>query len=480
MVQPTIAAPLWPDLPPLLQHLQSLLVVHRPAFHQDRPADRAEALLYGQLFAFGRHTITQTLLALGLTDADWSAFYRLFSTPRLDYETLSSGLLRETLRGNDPAQPYVAVVDGTQVPRSSRTMPGTSWLHAPRTPAFKRGIHRAQRYLHLAHLLPVEQGYSRAIPLRWDPAFPEKAVPGAATPCKEWAAGLEALHWLRAELDAAGRVDQRLLVLGDGAYSNHHVWAGLPERTTLLSRCARNRALYALPEPPTGRGRPRRYGRRARPPHGWFAEQRGWSRTTVAVRGRQIPLTYRVEGPYLVRGAPDQPLFLLVVHGVRGRREARRHRRQREPQFFLVSAVAEDGRWRLPFAAPFLLAWAWQRWEVEVAHREVKSGWGLGEQQCWSRTGTVRSVQWQAWAYGVLVLTGYRTWGLCGHPTGPPGRWWGGARRWSFNTLWRGLRAALWGAPEFRALWTGPEATWDKKEGRLAGLHNAVAGSVRI
>ena len=39
------------------------------------------------------------------------------------------------------------------------------------------GIHRAQRFMHLAELLaPNEEGYSPALPLRWEPAFTEKAV----------------------------------------------------------------------------------------------------------------------------------------------------------------------------------------------------------------------------------------------------------------------------------------------------------------
>jgi hypothetical protein len=477
VVQPTTTCA---TLPPLLHHLQTLLAAHRPAFRQDRTLTRSVALLFGHLFAFGRHTITQSLLSLGLTDADWSAFYRLFSLPRFDADRLRRQLLQETLAHSDPAQPYVVVVDGVQVPRSSRTMPGTSWLKAPRTPVFKPGIHRAQRFLHLAYLLPREQGYSRAVPLAWDPAFPEKAVPGAAAPRKEWEAGLGAVQRCRVELDAAGRGDQRLLALGDSTFDTRGMWAGLPERTTLLTRCARNRALYHLPPPTTGRGRPRVYGDRARRPHEWLGEREGWQQTIVPVRGRQIPLTYRVEGPYVVRGAPQPPLFLLVVHGVAQRRAERRRWRQREPQYFLVAAEHREGAWVLPYAAPELLAWAWQRWEVEVAHREVKGQWGLGEPQCWSAQGTVRSVQWQAWAYGVLVLAGYRTWGLCGHPTGPPGRWWRGARRWSFNTLWRALRAALWGTTEFRAVWAGSAPTWEKLETRLTGLHNAVAGSVRL
>lgn len=65
------------------------------------------------------------------------------------------------------AEPYVAVVDGVQVPCSSHKMPGTSWLKSPRTPPFSPGPHRAQRFLHLAALLPRNtEGYTRALPLR--------------------------------------------------------------------------------------------------------------------------------------------------------------------------------------------------------------------------------------------------------------------------------------------------------------------------
>jgi len=91
----------------------------------------------------------------------------------------------------------------------------------------------------------------------------------------------------------------------------------------------------------------------------------GWRRTTITVRGWDIPLTYRVEGPFVRERAADRPLFLLVVRGLA---QAQRHRRRRrEPAFYLVNAaLREDGTWALPLPAEELLAWAWQRWEVEV------------------------------------------------------------------------------------------------------------------
>jgi hypothetical protein len=464
---------------PLLGALQTLLAAHRPAFRQDRPFARSTALVFASLFAFARHTVTQLLVALGQTDHDWSAWYRLFSVPRLDYAQLTRCYLRQTLEEIGPDGPYVTLVDGVQLPRHSRTLPGTTWLRHPRTPPFLPGIHRAQRFVHLAALLPPEQGYSRALPLRFEPAFPEKAVRREVLPAqREWDAGRTALTWLRTELDAAGRQEQQLLAVGDGSYETATLWTSLPQRTVLLARTARNRALFALPVPePTRRGAPRKYGERARTPAAWLHERSGWQQTTLLVRGRTITTRYRVEGPFVVRKGASQPVFLVVVPGIA--RQTRRHRRQRDPHFWLVNAVKRGEEWVLPLPAPELVAWAWQRWEIEVSHREMKTTLGVGEMQCWSVTAAVGAVQWQVWSYAVLVLAGYRAWGLVRQPLRPPGRWWTGAPRWSLGTLWRGYRQELWGRPEFRALWTGTGGILAENGLWMSALINAIHGASR-
>jgi hypothetical protein len=219
MAQRSSPNPAQLEQPPLLAALVALLVAHRPAFGQERVYQCSVALVFASLFAFARHTVTQLLCTLGLTGTDWSAWYRLFSTPRVDYDRLCAQFVRETLAQIPPGGPYVMVVDGVQLPRSSRRMPGTSWLKAPRTPPWKPGIHRAQRFLHLAALLPrTRTGYRRPLPLHWAPAFPVKAVPSRTPPRREWEAVREELAWLRRQLDAAGWAAQRLLVLGDGGY----------------------------------------------------------------------------------------------------------------------------------------------------------------------------------------------------------------------------------------------------------------------
>jgi hypothetical protein len=135
----------------------------------------------------------------------------------------------------------------------------------------------------------------------------------------------------------------------------------------------------------------------------------------------------------------------------------------------------------MPHTPEELLSLAWQGWEVEVCHREMKSGFGLGEAQCWAARSAVLSVRWGAWSYGVMVLAGFRTWGLGAGPASlrAAGRWWGEAKRWSMGTLWRGYRSEVWGAGEFRPVLLPSQEGWPKKEVLLAGMGNSVAGSLR-
>ena len=96
------------------------------------------------------------------------------------------GQPQESLEHVGVDEPYCAAIDGTALHRSSLKMPGTSWLRDARFSAFRAGIHRAQRFLHGAWLTPLEAGYSRAIPLRFLPAFPPKAISADVPARREW------------------------------------------------------------------------------------------------------------------------------------------------------------------------------------------------------------------------------------------------------------------------------------------------------
>ena len=465
----------------LIKHLFELLQAHRPIFKQERIYQRVVALVLAEIFVFARHTVTQMLMSLGMVEQDWSAWYRLFSARRFVYDKACEVLFGETLKHVSEDDVYVVGVDGTQTPRSSRKLEGSGWLRNLRTPPFMTGIHAAQRWSNGSWLVPAEKGYSRAVPLRWMPAFTEKSQPKAHEPRKEWQAALDFVIWLREQLARCGRIKQQVLMVGDGSYDNINLWHNLPEGVVLMARSAKNRVLYALPKPSSGRGRKPLYGERVlKPQERWGGDEgrKGWRALDLEVRGRTRHLQCKVSEPVMRRGAPDCVMFLIVVRGKKRKNKYGKFYR-REPLPFLVNAVQNDaGAWVLPLPIETLLFWAWQRWELEVCHREIKANFGLDNKQCFNPHSAVLSVQWSAWVYSLLLLAGYRTWGLCGAPDVPT-RWWRGSQRWSLNTLWRAYRSELWQHEQFHPLCTPTSRDWGEKELLLMALRNAVLASAR-
>jgi len=449
----------------LIKNLMTLLQAHRPAFKQERIFMRAVGLVLGEIMTFTRHTVTQVIVAMGLAGEPHNAWYRLLNGKRFDEAAVAERLLGETLAHVEPDEIYVVGGDGTQVARDSQKMEGSGWLKCPRNPPFKRGIHRAQRFFHGAWLMPPEEGYSRALPLRMLPAFNEKAVRKDHEAVSEGQAGQVFLTWVREQLNKAGRARPQVLGLFDGSYDTLAWWKGLPAGVVTLVRTAKNRDLRELY---TGPDRRRRYGAKALMPGEWLHVRAGWKTTHLRVRQRTRRMVYRVEGPYLRYGAAHTPLFLIVVRGERYRNG--QQVRYRKYAYYLVNArQAADGSWQLPLPVEDLLFWAWQRWELEVTHREMKTDFGVGDKQCWKPYSTVASVQWGVWAYAVLILAGYRTFGLCGAPPLTTA-WWSGARRWSWPRLFTLFRAALLADVKYTPCWPAIPTNWGHKIDTLRDL----------
>ena len=179
---------------PVLAALLPLLVALATTARQQRTQERLLTLCLGYVQTLGRHTLTGVLRSLGRDRLDWSAAYRLFARARFDLNGGRQVLLAAILTTLAPIDPVVVVLDGTQLARTSPRVPGVGWLRSPRTPVWRPGIHRAQRWVGLSALLPRSaDGASRAIPLWFAPAPSPRARawPGHP-PQTEWEAGLTA------------------------------------------------------------------------------------------------------------------------------------------------------------------------------------------------------------------------------------------------------------------------------------------------
>jgi hypothetical protein len=475
--------PTTPASSSFLSSLVALLWAAAPATRQRRTHTRLAVLTVGNLLTLGRHTLSQVIVTVGAGRQEWSPWYRLFSRERVRTSVLQRQVLTALLGQMGPTDPLVVVVDATQLPRWSRRMPGVGWAKAIRSPHWKPGIHLAQRLELLSGLLPCSaQGDTRALPITDTWVRPASSRPLGTVPQQtEVEAGLCLLRWLSHMLTLAvpGERQRRVLVLADGAYSVAPMLAHLPQRCWLLARCAKNRALFALPEPEAPRrGRRRCYGAQGATPQQTLHTTTGWQAISVLVRGRTRPLTVHVSGPWVVRKAPGHPVFLIVVKGID--QGSGSTRRQRDPQYFLVSAHRDaDGAWVLPLPLATLLGWAWQRWEVEVMHRELKSGFGLGQGQAWTGGGVQGTTRWVLWSYALVVLTAYQHWGHTTPDGGVVGRW-HHPRRWSIGRAVQQVRAELWELPDFSPRWTASPDAWAEMAAWWSTQTSAVLGQRRL
>lgn len=463
----------------MLTELFKIIDGHRSVFKQERTFQRVVLMCIGMMCALAAHTVTQGIAAIGCGGQSWSAWYRLFGGKRFSEAALSKKLFEQVLESAPQEGLFVIGNDATHVQRSSKTMPGTGWARAAGTAVFMRGLARAQRFVTCAWFPPIVEGFTRAIPLRFLPAPTPKAVKSAVEPQREWQVAASFQAWVREELDAAGRLSQWILSIGDGSYDVSALWVNLPERVVMLVRSAKNRVLYELPGKYIGRGRKRIYGVRAPVPSAHVHVRGGWKHTTLNIRGRMIMLRWKLRGCYLRQGAPNQPVFLLVLGGAAwtsGKRIRKQH--AREPVYYLFNAIKVADCWQPPLGVELLIQWAWQRWELEVTHRDMKAGFGVGDMQCWGMASTFLATQWCAWLYSVMLLAGYRAWGWA-VPVARTFSWSRRAQRWSFNTLWRSLRAELWGLPEFQALSPQSSSTGTNLRSRLAFLSNAALACAR-
>jgi len=451
----------------LVKEMLQLMEASRAGFGQGRVYLRAVLMAWAEVLSFGGHQVTELLRSVGLVEEDWTAWYRLLQKPsRMQEERLGQALVGQTWEQRGKEGLYVVGIDSTSVARNSHMMEGTSWHKCPRNPPWRVGIHRAQRFLNLSWLAPLEQGYSRAIPLRWLPCFPEKAVRQTHQAQVEQKTGASALHWVRNAVDEHNPQTQ-VLCLADGSYDRPDFWTALPPRTVALVRTAKNRVLKHLPPAYCGRGRRRKYGERAPAPQDYLRQSVGWQTVHVMVRGHERRMVVRLEGPFLRDTMPQTPLMLICVRGQVWSGRGRKPRR--DPVFYLVNAVWRAGRWQLALALNTLLAWAWQRWELEVVHREVKSGFGLGDKQCFNPHAAVTSVQWSAWVYSLLTLTTYRRLGaatLVQRPTA----WQRHPRRWTLHTVLDAFRHELTTHPDFSWLRSSSRSIWQKFEAALLDL----------
>jgi len=390
-------------------------------FAQKRVQIRAGELMLGLLCAMGRRTISRSICALGRQDKDWSADYKLYSRSPWETQRLFDPVIKEY--GKRYRQgPIVIALDDTKLSKTGRKIQSAFWQKDPLSPPFHVNLMYGLRFMQASLIFPHyrEGDYSaRAFPVRFVecPAVRKpgrkateeqirayrKAVRQNALPAQ----GLRVVEEFRTSLDRLGQWQRRILFAVDGSLCNRTFFKAHLDRVDLVARCRKD-ARLCFPAPP---GTRRKYGvNRFTPEQVRKDESIGWNLAAIHFGGAWRSIRYKeIKGVLWQRGAGPRGLRLLVVAPQPYKVSPGSRTNYRQPAYLLGTDLESP-------AATVLQAY-FDRWQIEVNHREEKDTLGVGQAQVRSEQSVPRHPAFAVAAYSLLLLAGLKSFGP-GRPEG--------------------------------------------------------------
>lgn len=392
----------------LLDAFVSIVAPWRGVFPQQRTYRRAVRQSLGSLVCLGRRCLSRVIWTTGGAQRSWSGEYFLYSRCEWEPQRLFEPILERAL-------PYCrgrlvgVALDDTRLRKTGRSIPQAFFQRDPLSPPFHVNLMLGLRFLQASLLLPLHRGgavSARALPIRFEEVSPLKRPGKKATPEMKRAyqeahkrlnlsrrfveAGLE----LRGALDQAGGRSKTLVLTGDGSFCNRTCFSEIPERSVLLAR-ARKDASLCFPANDSSR---RVYAvEKFTPEQVRQDESRQWKTAKIFYGGKRRKLRYKqVAGVLWQGGARRRLLRLLVVAPTSYRKAKSKRLYYRQPAYLLTSD--------LDSSAKQLLQIYFDRWQIEVNHREEKDTLGVGQAQLWNAAAVPKQPALAVAAYSALLL----------------------------------------------------------------------------
>jgi hypothetical protein len=247
---------------------------------------------------------------------------------------------------------------------------------------------------------------------------------------------------LREELDAAGGHHQVMVLAVDGSFCNRVVFSAPRERTELIARTRKN-AVLCFPDTTASR---RVYSREKFTPESVRQDKSiPWKTTKIFYGGKRRKIGYK-EVPNVLwqGGARRLPLRLLVVAPTPYRKMKSGRKYYRQPSFLLTTDCRSKVRG--------LLQIYFDRWQIEVNHREEKDTLGVGQAQLWNETSVPKQPALTVAAYSAMLLASLMAFGAKRNDAyAPLPRWRRHAKRPSCLDLVALLRKEMVEHPEILA-----------------------------
>lgn len=235
---------------------------------------------------------------------------------------------------------------------------------------------------------------------------------------------------------------RKLVVAGDGSYTNKTVLRTLPDRTTFIGRIRKDAKLHHPPradqQPKVGSKR--RYGDVAHTPDELRKDESvPWQSVEAYASGKTHAFRIKEMNPILWRKAGvDLPVRIVAIAPVGYRLRKGGKLLYRQPAYLLCTD--------LDMPIEELLQYYLWRWDIEVNHRDEKQLIGVGQAQVWSRQSAERQPTLAVASYAYLLLAALRVYGINERgPAIPIPKWQkGSTNRVSTQKLLQKLRSEIW------------------------------------
>jgi len=387
----------------------------RDVFPQARSCRRGVRQALGSLVCLGRRTVSRIIWTNGGAQHSWSAEYFLHSRCQWDPQQLFQPILKRGLAWNRGRLVGVAV-DDTRLRKTGRCIQQAFYQRDPMSPPFHVNLMLGLRFLQASLLVPLhrqQEVSARALPICFQEVSAVKK-PGRHATAEEKQRYRQLIKehnlsqrfvqmkdQLRQAMDEAGAENKTLVVAADGSFCNRTVFTTPRDRTELIAR-ARQDAVLCFPAEPGGR---RFYGiDKFTPAQVRQDEAVAWQTTKVFYGGQRRKIRYKEVAPlYWQGGARRQPLRLFVVAPTPYRKRKSSRLYYRRAAYLLTTDLRSKAR--------ELLQIYFDRWEIEVNHRDEKDTLGVGQAQLWNPTAVPKQPALVVAAYSALLLASLEAFG---------------------------------------------------------------------
>jgi hypothetical protein len=399
----------------LLAAFLSIVEDWRSVFPQQRTYQRAVRQALGSLVCLGRRCLSRIIWTNGGQQRSWSAEYFLHSRCQWEPQQLFQPILKRAL-AYCPQRLVGVALDDTKLKKTGRSIPQAFYQRDPMSPPFHVNLVLGLRFLQASLLVPLHRTANvgtRALPIRFQEVSRVKRPGKKASEeeKKQYKAAVKQKNLsrsfvqmgkqLREELDQAGGRDKILVLTADGSFCNRTCFAEVPDRAALLAR-ARKDAKLCFHAPANTR---RFYAlEKFTPEQIRKDDSRAWKTTRIFYGGKRRKIRYKeVSDLYWQRGAAKRALRLIVIAPTPYRKSKSRKLYYRDPAYLLTTDLRSSLKQ--------LLQIYFDRWQIEVNHREEKDTLGVGQAQLWNVNSVPKQPVLAVASYSALLLASLQAFG---------------------------------------------------------------------